>query len=82
MDEQEALDSQNQDLNRTSLVLRVRPGCETAYETLQAGLLEETRRFPGFKGEEVMRPRDPDRPEKRNGQESRLLRNLRMRPKT
>ncbi len=63
MDEQEALDSQNQDLNRTSLVLRVRPGCETAYETLQAGLLEETRRFPGFKGEKVMRPTDPDRPE-------------------
>ena len=65
MNEQEAPNSQNQDPDRTSLVLSVRPGCETAYETLQASLLEETRRFPGFKGEEVMRPRDPDRPEYR-----------------
>ncbi len=63
MNEKAAHDSKHQDTDRTSMVVtrRVRPGCEVAYEALLNGLLEDAKRFPGFQGAQVLRPKSPDR---------------------
>ena len=63
MNEKAAHDSIHQDTDRTSIVVtrRVRPGCEAAYEALLNGLLEDAKRFPGFQGGQVLRPKNPDR---------------------
>ncbi len=49
------------DTDRRSVVItrRVRSGCEAAYEALLHGLLEDTKRFSGFQGGQVLRPKSP-----------------------
>ncbi len=59
MNEKTAHDSKN----RRSIVIIVhtKRGYETAYEALLKGLLEETKRFPGLEGGQVLGPQGPDR---------------------
>ena len=63
MNQKIAHDSTQHDTDRTSVVItrRVKSGCETAYEALLHGLLEDTKGFSGFQGGQVLRPRSPDR---------------------